>query len=410
MMARDQQRSSTLIDPASLQTRPTNQRLSSYGSQNTQKGLARHPSVTIKPLLNFDGEEEKLPQPSPTANRLPSSRSVFGVDTLWQREMAKLKELQGAEEQENVERLKREVEAEKKKQEKKQRKKKKKGGQSTSLVEDIDETREPRISAEPPTLPNIRRASRRAPPKPSESDVSSESEDLQFQIQERESNVWHSSDEEAIGPRRTTGTGPRYPNQPRKAFPRTDEDSEEDLPLAVTIHKAAARAAFSSPQRHPLDSDDEDRPLSHVLLKAKPGTSAMRSGNNLLFVDSQGTFDDDDQPLGLRVSKTNLYPSQEDEDDTPLAFHPEQQRRIQYQLLAQQQQHQQQLMMQAQLQSSMMMNLAPGYYPQPILNPMAMLQMQVPIPIPSPPPIHDEAKYGRVDRWRRDVVVDRENT
>ena len=120
MMARDQQRSSTLIDPASLQTRPTNQRLSSYGSQNTQKGLARHPSVTIKPLLNFDGEEEKLLQPSPTANRLPSSRSVFGVDTLWQREMAKLKELQGAEEQENVERLKREVEAEKKKQEKKQ--------------------------------------------------------------------------------------------------------------------------------------------------------------------------------------------------------------------------------------------------------------------------------------------------
>jgi hypothetical protein len=381
--------------------------MSSYGSQNTQKGLARHPSVTIKPLLNFDGEDEKLLQPSPTANRLPNSRSVFGVDTLWQREMVKLKELQGAEERENVERLKREEEAEKKKQEKKQRKKKK-GGQNTSPVEVIDDTREPRVSAEPPTLPNIRRASRRAPPKPSESDVSSESEDLSFQIQERESNVWHSSDEEVTGPRRTTGTGPRYPNQSRKAFPRADEDSEEDLPLAITIHKAAARAAFSNSQRH-LDSDDEDRPLSHVLLKAKPGTSTTQGRNNSLFVDPQGRFDDDDQPLGLRVSKTNLYPSQVDEDDTPLAFHPDQQRRTQYQLLAQQQQHQQQLMMQAQLQSSMMMNLTPGYYPQPILNPMAMLQMQVPIPIPSPPPIHDEAKYGRVDRWRRDVVVDREN-
>lgn len=405
-MARDQQRSSTFIDPASLQTRPTNQHVNSFGSQNTQKGLARHPSVTIKPLLNFDGEDEKLQQPSPTANRLPNSRSVFGVDTLWQREMAKLKEIQGAEERENVERLKREEDAEKKKQKKKQRKKKK-GGQNTSLVEVIDETQKPRIPAEPPTLPNIQRASRRAPPKPSESDISSESEDSLLQTQERESNVWYSSDEEATGPRRTTGTGPRYPNQSRKAFPRADEDSEEDLPLAATVHKAAARAAFSNSQRHSLGSDDEDRPLSHVL-KAKPGTSATQGRNNT-FVDPQGKSDDDDEPLGLRVSKTNLYPSQEDEDDTPLAFHPEQQRRTQYQLLAQQQQHQQQLLMQAQLQSNMMMNLTPGYYPQPMLNPMAMLQMQAPIPIPSPPPIHDEAKYGRVDRWRRDVVVDREN-
>ncbi|KIM46201.1 hypothetical protein M413DRAFT_16921 [Hebeloma cylindrosporum] len=409
MMARDQQRSSTLIDPASLQTRPTNQRMSSYGSQNTQKGLARHPSVTIKPLLNFDGEDEKLLQPPLTANRLPNSRSVFGVDTLWQREMVKLKELQGAEERENAERQKRDEEAEKKKQEKKERKKKKKRDQNTTIVEDIDEPREPRVSAEPPILPNIRRASRRAPPKPSESDVSSESdpEDLRFQIQEMESNVWHSSDDEGTGPRRTTGTGPRYPNQAAKASPRSDIDSEEDLPLAVTIHKAAARAAFSNSQR-PLDSDDEDRPLSQ-LLKATPATASRN-----LFVNPQSRLDDDDQPLGLRVSKANLYPSQEDEDDTPLALHPEQQRRTQYQLLAQQQQHQQQLMMQAQLQSSIMMNtsmmnLTPGYYPQPILNPMAMLQMQAPGPIPSPPPIHDEAKYGRVDRWRRDVVVDRES-
>jgi len=401
MMARE--RSSTLIDPVSLQTRPTNQRISSYGPQS---GLARHPSVTIKPLLNFDGEDEKLLQPSATPNRLPNSRSVFGVDTLWQREMAKLKELQGAEERENAENLKREEEAEKRKQEKKQRKKKR--GQNTGLVEDINETREPRISTEPPTLPNIRRTSRRVPPKPSEFDVSSESEDLLFPTQEKESNAWHSSDEEATGPRRTTGTGPRYPKQQQKAFPHTDEDSEEDVPLAVTIHKAAARAAFSNSHRHPLDSDDEDRPLSHVL-KAKSVASATQSKTNALFVDPQSRFNDDDQPLGLQVSRINLHPS-EDEDNTPLAFHPEQQRRTQHQLMAQQHQHQQQLMMQAQLQSSIMMNLTtPGYYPQPILNPVAMLQMQVPMPIPSPPPIHDEAKYGRVDRWRRDVVVDREN-
>jgi len=414
MMARDQQRSSTLIDPASLQTRPITQHMNSHGSQNTQQGLARHPSVTIKPLLNFDGEDEKPLHPSLNANRLPITRSVFGVDTLWQREMAKLKELQAAEEQENADRRKREEEAERKKQEKKQRKNKKKGSQNTSFVGDIDGPWEPRISAEPPTLPNIQRASRRAPPKPSDSDVSSESdlEDLPVQFP-GESNVWHSSDEDA-GPRRTTGTGPRYPRQARKASALAVEDSEEDLPLAATIHKAAARAAFSSSQRYPLDSDDEDQPLSHVLLKAKSNTSLTQSGNNTLPVNAQGRFDeDDDQPLGLRVSRMNLNPSHEEEDDRPLAFHPEQQRKTQFHLLAQQQ-HQQQLVMQAQLQSSMMMNasmmsLSPGYYPQPILNPMAMLPMQVPMPIPSPPPMHDEAKYGRVDRWRRDVVVNREN-
>jgi hypothetical protein len=64
------------------------------------------------------------------------------------------------------------------------------------------------------------------------------------------------------------------------------------------------------------------------------------------------------------------------------------------------------MMMQAQMQSNMLMSasmMGPGYFA-PIVHPMGM--MQVPMPLPSPPLIHDEVKFGRVDRWRRDIVVD----
>ncbi|KAF8974763.1 hypothetical protein BDZ97DRAFT_1911915 [Flammula alnicola] len=374
MMARaSSHRVSTLIDPATLMTRPTNQRSSSYGSQNPQQTLARHPSVTIKPLITFDGEQDKPLQPAPTANRLPETRSVFGVDTIWQREMVKLKEIQAVEAKENEEKRKREEEAERKKQEKKS--KRKKGKQKTE--EESVHIDLPRVSAEPPMLPDIQRASRRVPPKPSDSDISSESgdEEAPFAANEQGSVVWQSSDEEDAGPRRTTGVGPRYPTQTRKFAPRTeDDDSEEDLPLAATINKA--RAKLSSSRTYPPDSEDEDEPLSRIILKAK--------STKALSLKSRKDDEDDDQPLGLRASRIPLKPvAGDDEDDMPLAFHPEQQRRTQYQMLAQQQQQQQQMMMQAQLQSNMLMNssmMGPSYYGPPMMNPMAMMQMQVPCP------------------------------
>src|SRR5271155_5634182 len=102
MMAR-QQRASTLIDPASLQTRPMSKRLSSYGSS---QALGRQNSLSMKPLLNFEDEDSKARQPPPVAGRLPNPRTVFGVDTLWEREMAKLKEIEAQEAREKEERLK----------------------------------------------------------------------------------------------------------------------------------------------------------------------------------------------------------------------------------------------------------------------------------------------------------------
>ncbi|KDR83757.1 hypothetical protein GALMADRAFT_236114 [Galerina marginata CBS 339.88] len=407
MMARDQQRSSTLIDPASLQTRPTTQRMSSHGSQ----GLSRHPSLTMKPLLNFDGDEDKLPQRPPAANRLPSARSVFGVDTLWEREMAKLKEIQAIEERENEERRKREEEEELRKQRKKDKRKKKSKRKEEPEVEQIEQVLDSRVSAEPPTLPDIQRAPRRAPPKPSDTDISSESdgEDAHIPAIQREPS-WHvgSSDEEDAGPRRTTGTGPRFTKvkNANNFRPTNGDSSEEDLPLAATIYKAQVRATVNG-RGYPQDSDDEDRPLSHVLQRGK--TSSIQSKFNKLSFDQSD--DEDNQPLGLRASRITSNPVHaEAEDDVPLAFHPEQQRRTQYQMLAQQQQ--QQMMMHAQMQSNMLMNaslMGSPYYPPPMMNPMAMMQMQVPMPIPSPPPVQDEAKFGLVDRWRRDVVVEGEH-
>lgn len=400
-------RISTFIDPESLKARPgLPDKQSSYGSQNAPgANLARHPSVTMKPLITFDGEGGKnVPQP-PAATRIPSSRSVFGVDTLWEREMVKLKELQAEEVKQNEIRRKQEEEEAQRKQQKKIRKKRKgkENAQEETVQEQLGVAELPsssRVSAEPPVLPTIERAPRRAPPKPSDSDVdtSSESEDenaaAAVDTHKQKSEVWTSSSDEDDGPRRTTGVGLRYPNHNRNMSHPPDNDSEEDVPLAAAIHKV--RAKFS---RHPQDSEDEDKPLSHVLLKAKSVHSR------------QAADEDDDEPLGIRASRLPM--NMADEDDTPLALHPEHQRRTQYQMFAQQQQQQQQMMMQAQLQSNMLMNasmMGSGFFgPPPMMSPMPMMGMP-PMSIPSPPPMHDEAKFGLVDRWRRDVVVDKDST
>ena len=406
MMAREQ-RASTLIDPASLQTRPMSQH---FGSSKPPQTLSRQNSLSMKPLLNFEDEERKILKPPLVAGRLPASRSVFGVDTLWEREMVKLKEIEAREAREKEERLKREEEAERKSKGKKNKRKKK--GRNPKDDEDVQEVPQEvpanvQVTVEPPILPDIRRAPRTVP-LPDNAYESSESEEEGEQHRpDAVAPAWHdSSDEEDAGPRRTTGVGLRYPQHSNKISisHNDDDDSEEDLPLAATIHKAVARATLGVTQME-QDSDDEDRPLSHIVLQAKTKLSPSRS---TLYAENQpADDDDDDEPLGLRTSRfIQSRPSADDEDDVPLAFHPEQQRRTQYQMLAQHQQQQQQMMMQAQMQSNMLMNasmMGPGYFT-PIVHPMSM--MQVPMPLPSPPLMHDEVKFGRVDRWRRDIVVD----
>lgn len=430
MMARpDITRSSTLIDPESL-ARPTSQFL---GSSGPGKPVRRN-SGNVKPLLSFDGV--KIPQTAPIHNH-PGSRSVFGVDTLWEREMAKLREIEAREKIEEGERKKREEEEQHKgeRKDRKKRKNKKRGAEEPQPNEGLPVPQEPRVSVEPPTLPTIERAARRPPPPPVDDDEEeSEDEDIAVVSPHQVSEpAWHagSSDEEnGPRPRRTTGVGLRYPNKSVSVRSPMDSDSDEDLPLAATLNRARKPLPTSQPLQPDSDEDeDEEQPLSSILAKAKaqqPPSSLLNINFDQMSLKgtSPGNADgeeDDDEPLALRASR--IPPAfnnrgggggDDDDDDQPLALHPEQQRRTQYNMLAQQQQ--QQMMMQAQFHNSMFFNppmMGSGFFPPPMATPMMnpmnpVMMMQPPISIPSPPPIHDAAKFGRVDRWRRDVAVEGE--
>ncbi|KAJ6484985.1 hypothetical protein C8R47DRAFT_1048090 [Mycena vitilis] len=411
MMARPSRRKSTLIDPASLearpesQVRPSAQHMSSFGTQGSAQPLGRKNSLNAKPLLNFDDDEKLRPG---LGGRLPTNRSVFGVDTLWERELVKLKEIEAKERVEEDLRKAKEEEEEalesRRRGRKAKRKDKSKGrdyspvavmpaAMSTAESVPVDS----RIPSSPPVLPAITPALRRPPPPVNDDSDSEESERAgPSHTQEKAPDGWASEDE-GDGPTRTTGTGPRFVKQVQR--PGDGDDSEEDLPLAATLDRVAQRATRL--QTSTSDSDEE-QPLSVLLQKTKLSLPSINFDRRSQSNEPQDE-DEDDQPLGLRASR--IAPSFSsvhggDEDDMPLAYHPEQQRRSQYHMLAQaqaQQQHQQ-MMMQAQMQNSMFFSPQPmmsGFFPSPMMmQPTATA------------PMHDEAKYTTVDRWRRDVAVE----
>ena len=115
-------RQSTLIDPASLHTRPTANRMD---SSNTQSDLNRRGSRSGQPLLSFD-DDGHLEETGIRDSRLPKTKSVFGVDTLWEREMLKLKEIEAEEKREAEERKRMEDELEAKMEKRRKQKEKEK--------------------------------------------------------------------------------------------------------------------------------------------------------------------------------------------------------------------------------------------------------------------------------------------
>lgn len=429
MMARTQiKRSSTLIDPQSLK-RPPSQHLTSLPSGSD---LQRRNSANIKPLLSFDDE---IPgargQHLDVGHPLPvNTKSVFGVDTIWERELAKLREIEAREKVEDEERQKKEALEEPKKKKKGKWKGKGKEKEKSKAAMPPQETPSPQLAPKPveraPSPPHVLPAvqkvtSRRPPPPPNdddgyddESDESDDSHAPQKPVAPKATGDWHAgSSDEDQGPRRTTGSGPRYPNRkPRDSAsqPAGEDSSEEDVPLVATIGRAAQRASRA---RLIADDSDEEKPLSMLLDKTK---LKLPSLGDKLFPNSiakEEEEEDDDKPLGLRASRVlPISGDQEEDDDRPLGLHPDQVRRTQY-LVAQQQQ---QFMMQAhaaQMHQSMMFGAAPlapmmtgGFYGPPMAVPMGPPMMMAPAQIPvTPPPANDVAKLGRIDNWRHDVAV-----
>ncbi|KDQ64487.1 hypothetical protein JAAARDRAFT_118289 [Jaapia argillacea MUCL 33604] len=429
MMARNpMQRSSTLVDPTELRVRPPTQHVDSFGSQKSAPELARRNSAGPKPLLNFDDDGKLAANRLGVEARSPKSRSVFGVDTIWEREMARLKDIEARERLEEEVRRKREEEEDARNPRKKKGKDKK---NQKAISEHSPSPVAPSPSpspilptaASPPMLPDIQKAStRRAPPPPMDDDDDEEESGSDSGQDapapgsrlsgKQPSNKGWSSDEDEKGPIRTTGRGPRYPNRPRGNLGIVQipdgESSDEDIPLAAAVSRLTMKPPSQfAPQS---DSEEEDKPLSALINNKSLSLPGIRSSTPLLG-DNLGVptrEDDDDKPLGLRVSRIaspSIHGGQVD-DDTPLAFHPEQQRRTQYQMMAQQQQA---MMMQAQMHNSMFMGgppsmMSPGFFGGPMTP--GMMLPPPPMVMASPAPANDSAKYGRVDKWRHDVAVE----
>jgi hypothetical protein len=415
-------RSSTFIDPTTLIQRPGTQVLET-------PPLVRRNSSGPKPLLDFEEDGQLAP---PRRPGMTNARSVFGVDTLWESEMSKLKEIEAQE----VEARKAAEAREAAEAAKKARKKGKGKVRPTEQVANVSPSgaaqvplaeAEPRVSMAPPLLPEIPRNMTRGAPPPrgddDDNDTDSDS-DSDAGVQRAQTPQWHAgaSDDEGggAGPLRKPGVGPRYPaghpHASSSAQQQADDDSDEDVPLSATVGRAVQRATRLG--LAPGDDDsDEDRPLSRVLLKKKATPAA--GGLDINFDGVLGKpaagvgsdDDEDDQPLGLRASR--VLPGDEDEDDKPLALHPQQQqRRTQYQMLAlHQQQQQQQAVAAVQQQQQLAMHASMMFSNPSLMNsgyfaPPMMMPMMPPPVTGSPPPQQDPVKLNRVDQWRHGVGVD----
>ncbi|EJU06524.1 hypothetical protein DACRYDRAFT_113208 [Dacryopinax primogenitus] len=455
-------RSSTLIDPASFgDTRPPLARRNT----NMSTGSGRMGNA---PLLSFEGEDTLTSPIDPTGtNRIAKSKSTFGVDQLWEKELAKLQVIE-AEEQKAAEAQR------KKDEEEEARRRKKVKGKGT---------REPSALAQsaPAQPPSVRRMSSNL-----ELPAVSAGASLLDDSNRRHSTVtlgvnnWFNSDNdeddedesggeraELITPkkaRQTTYNSPPTlpPSLPSLSHQVDDSSEDEDVPLAARMQKLAGTGL---PHKD-SDSEEEEMPLAAVIAKkqlerstsSKPGslgsgkpgsTESPRSPSftapakgaalpNLDFGGTTGGFaeslglgissaanetstkrataaaddsDEDNVPLGLRHPSTHIHSpgNAGDEDEAPLGMRfPQAAMQQQAQAQALQQQQYMQMMMQQQMvwqaeQMRTSMAFGGGMTPQMTGFPMSY-GMGAPAVIP--PAMSDPGKFNRVDQWRRGVGAD----
>ncbi|KEP55363.1 hypothetical protein V565_005930 [Rhizoctonia solani 123E] len=410
MMARGQIRTqSTLIDAATLQPRPVTVFPHGPITATTEQRPNVNRASTIQPLLNFGSEE---------AGRVVDSKSVFGVDTLWEKEMAKLREMQ---EQQKLDEETQRAQADEKQKRKLKKGKKGKGKNEVpaspsapaNATESLNVPELNRLSSAPPTLPNITPLKEQAPPaSPGESESSLPPvHHRRRSVATLDAGGWFagSSDgEEESGVKRDSGP---------RAVPVSggrDEDSDDDVPLTNIKVRA------------PESDDDEDAPLSNIKPRHSVLLPDLKPASTLDFAASlglapepaqtkaaKGDDSDDEVPLAIRRQTIMLPQSSDnkpaaenddsDDDEKPLGLRlsqapsvAQQQRQAEYQQMMLMQQQQQQLMMQQQAMRASMFNPSMLSFQPHMGGPGSIHSFGAPVPIKDP-------KLTRVDRWRHDV-------
>jgi hypothetical protein len=419
MMQRGQiRRSSTLIDPASLKTYPgtpeaPDPRYSTLSPNKTDK------RISSAPLVNFGDDD------TGEAAGIPRTRSVFGVDQIWERELGKLKAIEAMEKEEEEERAKEEELASTKKKGK--RKGKRKGKSAETETSPIPEDRP---SSPPPTLPQVPSVRSRPVDR---GQSSGDSDDEPLSHTRRESTMtlgvrgWFagSSDEED-GPKVSrSGSKAKQSRLQVAAAPRldpisgmaSDDDDDEDVPIAAQLRSGK----FRSLRSRSADSEEEEIPIAALLDKSRiklpsPMRGSMFGGLDIpsQHLSTPRLVDDEDEgddvPLGLKHPQGARAAGGDEDDDKPLGlkYQPppstseqQYQMMMQQQMAFQQQQMQQQIMMQtqAQIQNSM-------FAGSPMIGPLFPSFTGGPppgMPMLTAPSVPEPSKL-RVDKWRHDVV------
>lgn len=453
-------RQTTLIDPATLNM-PSVAVVDGEGRpivRDEEGGLVRRGTkrASSAPLLDL-GDGGLSPPGRPG---MKTRGSVFGVDTVWEREVSKLEKLKQAELEEDAER-----QATMKKSSSKGKRK------SSPLSNENTPPIGPSTSRESnaPVLPDISRVSTsgrpRAVPMPDSDDEELDGDAQASKRQRRRVSTatlgvtgWFAggdSDEDDNGSRLTPGSraltpnstgakGAISPNGAPRLAPVVDDDEDEDVPLVAKAHQLRQSVfGLGGPPRGPPppDDSDEDVPLSNI--KAKPrvasaGSPKLRSPTSPASkAANDADSDEDNVPLGLRAS--TLFPpskslnisqsrpamgelgatddereGDEDEDEKPLGLrysvapNAAQQQQYNAMLQQQQQQQQQQMYMQHMAQSSMAsfsaMNAFGGMPFAPQMTggsmgvPMGMGMGMPGMPMVAPPMLPNPADSAKITR------------
>ncbi|WRT67499.1 uncharacterized protein IL334_004471 [Kwoniella shivajii] len=346
MMAR-----STMYDPPTISLSPTSPPLS--GSVNRPTSL----QPGRAPLLSFDSNGDIHPT-SPTnlgipdpQGRLAKSKSVFGVDQLWEKEMMKLKAIQEEEKKaaELVERIEHQKELKKMKKGKGRGKgnSRESAGRPLELRNDV--STEDVLGISP-----IKRASNLPPaleytpeqvPNPNKTKDTHEEEEEEQEGGEsgtlKLSNLFAGSEEDdqpAPAPHDFAETL----GLTSQAVAQSESDSEENVPLSrlapprTAAGPLTARRSILSNNEVETDSDpDEDVPLSRLTVKSPvkpiysaglslPTASINSSSKSPISAEVDDANEEDDLPLAVRQAKSKglkpITKAEIIEDDLPLGY------------------------------------------------------------------------------------------